>query len=418
MPILIVGLNHETTTLDMRGRLTISNDELPSALQGLREYVPDLSEAAILSTCNRVEIHGFSNSGTTEPILNWLAEYKEVPLSEFRESTYHHTGKSAATHAMRVAAGLDSQILGEPQIQGQFKMAYRNARECETLGSELNLLEDFALQTAKRVRTETLIGSEPVSVAYATITMAKQIFAHFREAQILLIGAGSNIRLIAEYLKSEGATHFTIANRTRANAEQLAASISASVIEMSELPTELRKYDIVVSSTGSSEPVVTTAMMEHATKMRRHRAVFVADLGVPRDVEATSGNIDDVYLYTVDDLSKIITQNLAKRQELMSVADRMVSEGVTCYIQKHRIQFESALLSNYRTQVDTIRQMALDAAIKKVEAGEPPDEVLAKLAHDLTNQLAHKPTISIRQASATGNEAFLNLLKDIYELEN
>ena len=418
MPVLIVGLNHETTTLDMRGRLTISNDELRSALQDLQERVPVLAEAAILSTCNRVEVHGFSHSGDTESILNWLADYKDVPLAEFRRSTYDHIGKAAATHAMRVAAGLDSQILGEPQIQGQFKMAYRNARECEALGSELNLLEDFALQTAKRIRTETLIGSEPVSVAYATITMAKQIFADFREAQILLIGAGSNIRLIAEYLKREGATHFTIANRTRANAEKLADSIGATVIEMNELPNELSKFDIVVSSTGSTEPVVKSAMLEHATKMRRHRAMFVADLGVPRDVEAASGNIDDVYLYTVDDLSKIITQNLAKRQELTSVAERMVAEGVTCYIQKRRIQLESSLLANYRTQVDTIRQTVLNTATKKLEAGEPPVDVLIKLAHDLTNQLAHKPTVSIRQASATGNEAFLNLLKDIYELEN
>ena len=418
MPILIVGLNHETTTLDMRGRLTISNDELHHALPDLKKHVPDLTEAAILSTCNRIEVHGFSHSSDTDPILNWLAEYKDVPIAQFRRSIYHHTGKAAAKHAMRVAAGLDSQILGEPQIQGQFKMAYRNARESETLGSELNLLEDFALQTAKRIRTETLIGSEPVSVAYATITMAKQIFAEFQQAQVLLVGAGSNIRLIAEYLKDEGATHFTIANRTRANAERLADSISATVIDMSDLPHELNKFDIVVCSTGSIEPVVTAAMLEDATKTRRHRAMFVADLGVPRDVEAASANIEDVYLYTVDDLSKIITHNLAKRQELISVADRMVSEGTTCYIQKRRVQLESSLLANYRTQVDTIRQGVLDSAIKKLEAGVPPADILAKLAHDLTNQLAHKPTISIRQASATGNEAFLNLLKDIYELEN
>ena len=418
MPILILGLNHQSTSLDMRGRLTISTDELHSALRDLQQQVPDLAEAAILSTCNRVEIHGVSQSGDAEPILNWLAGYKDVPLSEFRESTYHHTGNAAATHAMRVASGLDSQILGEPQIQGQFKMAYRNARECATLGSELSLLEDFALQTAKRIRTETLIGAEPVSVAYATITMAKQIFADFRDADILLVGAGSNIRLIAEYLKDEAATHFTIANRTRANAEKLAPSLNASVIEMDELPDRLNKFDIVVCSTGSTEPVVTTDMLDQATKMRRHRAMFVADLGVPRDVEAEAGNIDDVYLYTVDDLSKIISQNLAKRQELTIVAQRMVAEGVTCYLQKRRVQLESTLLANYRTQVDTIRQTVFDSAKKKLDAGEPPEEVLAKLAHDLSNQLAHKPTISIRQASATGNEAFLNLLKDIYELEN
>lgn len=418
MPILILGVNHQTTSLDMRGRLTISSDDLQIALSDLQQQVPDLTEAAILSTCNRVEIHGFSNSGDPEPILDWLARFKDVPLSQFRSSTYHHIGKAAATHAMRVAAGLDSQILGEPQIQGQFKMAYRNARECHTLGSELGLLEDFTLQTAKRIRTETKIGAEPVSVAYATLTMAKQIFADFHQAQILLIGAGSNIRLIAEYLKDEGATQFTIANRTRANAEKLAPSLNAKVIEMNELPNQLSKSDIVVSSTGSSEPVVTTVMLEQATKTRRHRAMFVADLGVPRDIEATASDINEIYLFTVDDLSKIISQSLAKRNELSALAQSMVTEGVTCYLQKRRLQLESALLSNYRTQVDTIRQTVLDSATKKLDAGEPPEDVLRKLAHDLTNQLAHKPTISIRQASATGNEAFLNLLKDIYELEN
>lgn len=418
MPILILGLNHQSTTLDMRGRLTISTDELPSALRDLRKQVPDLTEAAILSTCNRVEIHGFSHSTDTEPILNWLADFKEVALSAFRASTYCHVGKAAAAHAMRVAAGLDSQILGEPQIQGQFKMAYRNARECGFLGPELSLLEDFTLQTAKRIRTETQIGAEPVSVAYATITMAKQIFADFHDVQILLIGAGANIRLLAEYLKDEGATHFTIANRTRENAEKIAPSLDATILGLDELPDQLSKFDIVVSSTGSVEPVVTAAMLEQAAKLRRHRAMFVADLGVPRDIEATAGDINEIYLFTVDDLSKIITQSLAKRQELTTVAQRMVAEGVTCYLQKRRIQLESSLLSNYRTQVDTIRQTVLDTATKKLDAGEPPADVLAKLAHDLTNQLAHKPTISIRQASATGNEAFLNLLKDIYELEN
>ena len=418
MPILILGLNHQTTTLDMRGRLTIASDQLQSTLRDLQRQVPDLTEAAILSTCNRVEIHGFSHSADAEPMLNWLAESKGVPLAEFRESTYYHVGNTAATHAMRVAAGLDSQILGEPQIQGQFKMAYRNARECGALGTELSLLEDFTLQTAKRIRTETQIGAQPVSVAYATITMAKQIFADFQRAQILLIGAGSNIRLLAEYLKDEGATHFTIANRTRANAEKLAPSLNARVIELDEVEHQLSNFDMVVSSTGSTEPVVTTAMLEKATKLRRHRAMFVADLGVPRDVEASAGNINEIYLFTVDDLSKIITQSLAKRQELTLVAERMVAEGVTCYLQKRRVQLESSLLTNYRTQVDTIRQSALNTATKKLQAGEPPADVLAKLAHDLTNQLAHKPTISIRQASATGNEAFLNLLKDIYELEN
>ena len=418
MPVLVLGLNHQTTALDVRGRLTITDDELCGALHDVQSAVPDLREAAILSTCNRVEIHAYSDSADIEPLLEWLSKTKNIERHEFQSAIYHHQGENAAAHAIRVASGLDSQILGEPQIQGQFKQAYRKARACGTIGKELTLLEDFTLQTAKRIRTETRIGAEPVSVAYATITMAKQIFADFENVQILLIGAGANIGLIADYFKREGASQFTIANRTRANAEKLAHTLDARVIELTDLETHLDQFDVVVSSTGSKDPIVSAPMLENACRLRRHRAMFIADLGVPRDIDAQAAELEDVYLYTVDDLSKIIEQSLEKRRELTTEAERLVREGVSCYSQKRHIQLESALLRHYREQVDTIRQSALDSAVKQLEKGEAAPEVLRKLAHDLAIQLAHKPTISIRQASATGNESFLNLLKDIYELEN
>lgn len=417
MPILIYGLNHETTSLDMRGRLTVAADELGDALHELQAETPDLVEAAILSTCNRIEIHGYSTSGSVAGVQQWLARSRAVPIDEFQGIAYTHTGSAAAAHAMRVAAGLDSQILGEPQIQGQFKEAYRTAREAGTIGKELRLLEDFTLQTAKRIRTETQIGAEPVSVAFAATAMAKQIFAEFHDKNTLLIGAGSNIRLIAKHLRELGATQFTIANRTRANGEALAADLNGRVISLNEIPGELHQFDIVASSTGSVEPVVSTAMLSEATRQRRHKAMFVADLAVPRDVEASATELSDVYLHTVDSLSKIVSQSLDRRRELSVTAERLIDDGIDCYVRKRRVQLEAKLLASYRAQVDSLRQDALGDAKKSLEAGKDPDAVLSDLAATLTNQLAHKPTISIRQASASGNETLLHLLKDIYELE-
>ena len=417
MPVLIYGLNHVTATLDMRGRLAFGGDELSEALRALQTEVPALSEAAILSTCNRTEIHGYSQAATTKPILDWLAQRKDVPLRDLQNATYDHSGQTAVAHAMRVAAGLDSQILGEPQIQGQFKVAYQTARKVGTMGTELTLLEDFTLQTAKRIRTETQIGTQPVSVAYAAITMAKQIFADFKRAKTLLIGAGSNIRLIARYLQDEGAEEFTVANRTLSNAESLAESLNGTAITLGKIANLIHKFDIVVSSTGSPEAIVTAAMLVQASKQRRHKAMFIADIAVPRDVEAAAAEIPDVYLYTVDDLSKIISQSLVKRRELTGETERLVAEGVECYVQKRRIQVASSLLSNYRAQVDLVRRANLESAIKRLHAGDEASAVIAKLAHELTNQLAHKPTIAIRQATGLGNEELLNFLKDIYELE-
>ncbi|MYD43882.1 MAG: glutamyl-tRNA reductase [Gammaproteobacteria bacterium] len=417
MPLLVYGLNHESTSLDMRGRLSVAEDELAQALLELRAETPDLAEAAILSTCNRIEIHAYANEDGIESIKQWLAHSRQVPIEEFSFASYVHKGRAAAAHAMRVAAGLDSQILGEPQIQGQFKLAYRHARESGTLGKELSLLEDFTLQTAKRIRTETKIGAEPVSVAFAAVTMAKQIFAEFATQSVLLIGAGTNIQLIAKYLRELGITSFTIANRTRTNAEILASDLAGRVINLDEIADELHNFDMVVSSTGSAKPIVTEKMLSNASRLRRHRAMFVADLGVPRDVEAKAANLPDVYLHTVDDLSTIISQSLTKRQEFTTIAERLIDDGVECYVRKRRLQLEAKLLSNYRTQVDTIRATALKTAHKNLDAGDDPATVMSQLADHLTKQLAHKPTISIRQATASGNEAFLHLLKEIYELD-
>ena len=418
MPILIYGLNHRTAELDLRGQLAFGADELADATRQLCDHSEQISEAAILSTCNRTELHVNSTNPSDQDIATWLCESRQVSEQELRPVAYSYRGNAAIAHVMRVAAGLDSQIVGEPQIQGQFKSAYRTAHDVGTLGSELRLLEEFTLQTAKKIRTETSINKEPVSVAYATLTMAKQIFAEFSQSSTLLIGAGGNIRQIAQYFKEEGAQRFTIANRTLANAESLTREFNGEAITLDRIPEYLHQFDLVVSSTSSSEPVVTESMLRAAARKRRHKPMFIADLAVPRDIEASADTIPDIYLHTIDDLSKIISENVAQRHQVVHEAEQYISEGVQCFEKKHRVQLSASMLKQYRTQIESTRDEALEKALKRLEAGDEPANVLSKFAHELSNQLAHKPTLSIRQASIHDDSDLLHFLKQIYKLDD
>ena len=416
MPLLIHGLNHRTAELDLRGQLAFGPDELQTAVLDLCS-VPNVTEAAILSTCNRTELHVNSTNGDDNSIKNWLTSNRSVSKSEVKHATYTWHELAAVGHAMRVASGLDSQILGEPQIQGQFKAAYQSAREAQTLGLELTLLEEFTLQTAKRIRTEQANSSEPVSVSFAALSMAKQIFADFSQTNVLLIGAGSNIRLIADYLRKEGSARFTVANRTIQHGEMLASKLQGQAIALNEVEGCIHEFDIVVSSTSSQEPLVSEEVLRRAVQKRRHKPMFIADLAVPRDIEASANAIPDVYLHTVDDLSKIISSDSRNHDDFFVHAEGLVTDGIACYEKKRRIQDSTDLLSRYREQVDEIKEGSLEKALKRLDSGDDASEVMKKLAHDLTNQIAHKPTLSIREASTLPNSELLHLLKRIYELD-
>ena len=418
MPIFVYGLNHSTAELDLRGRATFATDEIDLELRRLHAAIPSLHEVVILSTCNRVELHLNLDAETPAAVSDWLVNSRDLTTTELKRVAYVYEDADAVAHIMRVASGLDSQILGESQILGQLKDAYRMAKDADTIGTRLNLIEEFTLRTAKRIRSETPIGEKPVSVAYATLTMAKQIFADFSSMRILLIGAGSNIRLIAQYLKSANAKFLTFANRTLRNARILAHELDGDAIKLEDFPPLLRDFDIVISSTGSSTPIVTRAMVEDATQVRKHRPMFIADLSVPRDVEAIVNELNDVYLYTVDDLSAIVEENFKQRRAVLDKAEALVLEGVECYQQQLQIQLGASLMSDYREQVEQLRKVAVEKAFSQLNNGATAATVIEKLAHELSNQLAHKPTISLRRATALRNEELLVLLKDIYELEN
>lgn len=438
MPILAFGLNHRTAQIDLRERVAFAQADLPAALTALRSRAPDISEIVILSTCNRTEIYcvmdevggdvpasvvngkaslAVSNGHGLEalPVVGrWLAETSGLEAARLKEVGYVHRDERAAWHMMRVASGLDSQVLGEPQIMGQVKVAYEIARETGTVGSELGLMVETSLRVAKRVRTETAIGRNPVSVAYAAVSLARRIFADLGSARALLIGAGETIDLVAQHMQQAGITAIGVANRTLERAAELAARLGGDAMPLTSVADRLAEFDIVVSSTASPLPVIGKGTVERAVKRRRHSPMFMVDIAVPRDIEPEVGELSDVYLYSIDDLTEIIGENLANRESAAAEAEQLAVEGAGEYARERRMRDGQAVLKQYRAEAQEMRDAALAAARKRLDAGQEPGEILERLAADLTNKLLHRPTVAIRQASAEEDEAVLDWLREHY----
>ena len=317
---------------------------------------------------------------------------------------------------MRVASGLDSQVLGEPQILGQVKTAYETARALGTVGPELNLLSQMSLRTAKEVRTHTEVGKNPISIAYAAVSLAQQIFSDISTKSALLIGAGETIGLVAEHLSTKGVKGLAIANRTLANAELLAAKYNGRAMQLTDIAGALPDYDIVIASTGSSLPIMGKGTVEAAIKQRKHRPMFMVDIAVPRDIEAEVSELADVYLYSIDDLSEIIETNLAQRRKAADKAEQFVDAGAQLYLQERRVKQDQAVLKDFRQQAQQLTSQELEKAKKDLDRGVSAEEVLTKLANNLTNKLIHAPTVGIRKASAQGRSDQLEYLRELYQL--
>ena len=305
MAFLALGINHKTASVAVRERVAFTPEKLVEALRELCRLTPS-REAAILSTCNRSELYLEQDALAVDEVLAWLADFHPLNVAELRDCAYVHADEAAVRHMMRVACGLDSLVLGEPQILGQMKSAYAVAREAGTVGPLLGRLFQATFSTAKTVRTDTAIGENPVSVAFAAVSLAKQIFADLHRSQALLIGAGETITLVARHLYEQGVKRIVVANRTLERASQLAEQFGAHAVLLSEIPNELVNSDIVISSTASQLPILGKGAVERALKQRRYKPIFMVDIAVPRDIEPEVGNLDDVYLYTVDDLHEVI----------------------------------------------------------------------------------------------------------------
>ena len=418
MSILAYGLNYRTASLELRERVAFPEDSLGNALRELTLNIPQIQEAAIVSTCNRTELYCAAYSECADDLESWLSQRRDVHLNELQGASYQYWDHDAARHSIRVAAGLDSQMLGEPQIMGQIKSAFALAKEHGTSGPELNLLSRMTLQTAKQVRTQTDIGRNPISVAYAAVSLAAQLFSDLPGKRALLLGAGETVALVGEHLRSKGVTNLTIANRTLANAQTLAATLGADAIQLSDVAKVLWEFDMVIASTGSTLPVLGKGTVEQAIRERKRRPMFMVDIAVPRDIEAGVAELPDVYLYTIDDLTQIVEVNKSRRLQAASGAENLVDLGAEAYQRERRVQQGQGVLQGFRQQAERLRDDELDRAMKSLAKGTDPKETLQKLANSLTNKLIHPTTAAIRNASADGRADRLDFIQEAYGLKH
>ena len=418
MSILAYGLNYRTAPLELRERVAFPEDSLGTALRELTLDIPQIQEAAIVSTCNRTELYCAAGNDCAEDLENWLSHRRDVHLNELQGASYQYWDQDAARHSIRVAAGLDSQMLGEPQIMGQVKSAFALAKQHGTSGPELNLLSRMTLQTAKQVRTQTDIGRNPISVAYAAVSLAAQLFSDLPGKRALLLGAGETVALVGEHLRSKGVTDLTIANRTLANAQTLAATLNANAIQLSNVAKVLWEFDMVIASTGSTLPVLGKGAVEQAIRERKRRPMFMVDIAVPRDIEAGVGELPDVYLYTIDDLTQIVEVNKTRRLRAASGAENLVDLGTEAYQRERRVQQGQGLLQGFRQQAEKLRDDELDQAMRSLSNGADPKATLQKLANGLTNKLIHPTTAAIRNASAEGRTDRLDFIQEAYGLND
>jgi len=412
MALLALGINHQTAPLDIRERAAFAPEQLGTALRALCQQTKS-PEAAILSTCNRSELYLAQEAGQAERVLAWLADWHKLSLERLRACTYVHAEDSAVRHMMRVAAGLDSLVLGEPQILGQMKTAFSAAREAGTIGPLLNRLFQATFSTAKQVRTDTAIGENPVSVAFAAVSLARQIFSDLSRSQALLIGAGETISLVARHLRDLGIGRLVVANRTLERATALADQFAAKAVLLADIPAELVHSDIVISSTASPLPILGKGAVESALKKRRHKPILMVDIAVPRDIEPQIGHLDDIYLYTVDDLHQVIAENIKSRQSAALAAEELVLCGTSAFMQQLRERAAVDALRTYRQQAERLRDEELAKAQRLLQKGEASQQVLEQFARNLTNKLLHAPTVQLKRFSAEGRSDALAVAQEM-----
>src|SRR5690625_4014861 len=416
MPIVALGVNHVSAPVEVRERLSFAPDELADRL---RELVaePGIDEAAIISTCNRTEIYAVVDDISAMQVLQqWLCRARKVSADCLSSYLYNYVEADAVRHLLRVSAGLDSLVLGEPQILGQAKTAYDDARNAGTIGRILGRMFQNAFSVAKQVRTETAIGANPVSVAFAAVSLARQIFGDMSANTAMLIGAGDTIELCARHLKDQGVRKMIIANRTVERAQTLADTIDGEAIALEDMAARLPECDIVISSTASPVPVLGKGSVERALKQRRHRLMFMVDLAVPRDIEPEVTKLKDIYLYTVDDLHDVVDDNLRSRQQAAHEADKIVSTRVKQFMAWQRAQDNVATVRLFREQAEKDRDLVLERALRRLARGDAAADTLAYLANTLTNRLLHTPTVAIRTAAEAGDHAHLAILSQALDI--
>ncbi|UUM31280.1 glutamyl-tRNA reductase [Vibrio japonicus] len=417
MSLLAIGINHNTASVELREKVAFGPDKLPEALKQLSENSA-VNGSVIVSTCNRTEIYCDVKGAGKSKIIEWLSLFHQVSPESLKPSLYTYEEQAAIRHLMRVSCGLDSLVLGEPQILGQVKQAYTDAREHKAVDSAMEKLFQKTFSVAKRVRTETDIGGNAVSVAYAACTLAKHIFESLEDSTVLLVGAGETIELVAKHLSGNGCTKMIVANRTRERALPLAQEFGAKIIGLPEIPDYLPKADIVISSTASPLPIIGKGMVETALKARRFQPMLLVDIAVPRDIESQVGELNDAYLYTVDDLQSIVENNMEQRKIEAIQAEAIVSEESAGFMSWLRSLQAVDSIRDYRSCANEIRSELLNKSIQSLAAGADPEKVLLELSNKLTNRLIHEPTRALKSAAEQGEPAKLAIIRQSLGLED
>ena len=417
MPLIALGLNHLTAPVSLREQVAFDEDAAGAALRELASE-PGIEEAMILSTCNRTELYVGVAEGAEDIPQVWLNRHHHLTPGKLDEFLYRHEERDAVRHVFRVATGLDSMVLGEPQILGQVKDAYQQARLAHALKAPMDRLLQHTFAVAKRVRTDTRIGAHTVSVAFTAVRLAEQVFTDLEQACILLIGAGDTIELAARHLTERHARRLIVANRTLETAQDLAGRYGGYAVALADLPQHLAEADIVISSTAARQPIVTRAMVGQAMASRRRKPMFMVDIAVPRDIEESVAELPDVYLYGIDDLRQVIDDNRRSRETAAREADAIIDLQVDRYMAWRRALTTKNPALDMRQHAEVYRDEVLGKARAMLAHGKSPDEALAFLANTLTNKLLHHPSARLREAALSGDLDLLHAAGRLYGLDS
>jgi glutamyl-tRNA reductase len=415
MALITLGLNHRTAPVDARERLAFTSADLPAALARLRA-LPGIEEAAILSTCNRTEITAVASPELEPMLIEWWRRELEAPRQYIEQFIYSHRDQASVLHSLRVASGLDSMIVGEPQILGQMKQTFALAQEQQALGPVLLRLFQHSFAVAKLIRSQTQVGSHPVSVAYAAVQMARQIFSDLRPATAVLVGAGETVQLLARHLRGQGIGRLVVANRSLERAEKLAREVHGYAVSLNDLPAYLADADLVVSSTGARGHVIEREMMLQATRKRRRKPVFMIDLAMPRDIDPRVAALEDIYLYTLDDLRSVITDNMKAREQAAAQAEVLVSQYAEEFTRWLEGRSAGRTINDIRSAARSYRDEVLDKAQRRLAGGEDPKKVMQFMADTLINKLLHAPSQQLRRAGSVEQAMLVNAARRLFEL--
>jgi len=414
MQLYVIGVNHTTAPIQIREHVAFNSEHLGSALRELTLH--GASEAAILSTCNRTEL--YCTMDNPQKALDWLSQYHNLEKDAIAPYIYTLPNDEAVKHAFRVASGLDSMVLGEPQILGQFKQSVKIAQDAGTLGTLLHRLFQRTFEVAKEVRTNTDIGANSISMAAAAVKLAQRIFGNISEQKVLFIGAGEMIELCADHFAAQNPKSMTIANRTIERGSNLAQKINGQAMLLNDLPTHFADFDIVITSTASPLPIIGLGMIESAIKARRHRPIFMVDLAVPRDIEAEVAELDDVFLYTVDDLAQVVSDGIENRQTAAVEAEMIVASRVENFMQWFKKRDAVPTIKALRDQVEAMRKAEIEKALKQLQKGESAEKTLEAFSVALTNKFLHAPSHALNQSHGEEHAKLEDTLKQLYKIQS